>query len=473
MAFSGSPAIRLCCAAAALFILAPSPGLAADETASEPYASSYRVRPAEPVLVRGATVLTGTGERLEEADVHLADGRIVAVGRGLSAPGATVVDGQGRWVTPGIIDVHSHLGDYPSPAISSTQDGNEIVDPNTAHVWAEHAVWPQDPQFPLALAGGVTTLQILPGSANLIGGRGVTLKNVPARTVLEMKFPGAPQSLKMACGENPKRVYGSQGEAPYTRMGNIAGFRAAWAAAEEYRDKRARGSDGGEAGEQAAEQEGAAGLPPARDLKLDTLAQVLDGEILVHNHCYRADEMALMIEVAREFGYRISAFHHAVEAYKVADLLAQEGICSAMWADWWGFKLEAFDAVDQNVALVERAGACAIVHSDSARGIQHLNQEAAKAMAAARRAGMTVDEADAVRWLTANPARALGIDGETGTLEAGKAADVVVWNRNPFSVYARAEQVYIDGYRYYDRSDPARQPLTDFDLEQTARGVQR
>jgi imidazolonepropionase-like amidohydrolase len=183
--------------------------------------------------------------------------------------------------------------------------------------------------------------------------------------------------------------------------------------------------------------------------------------------------MAVMIDVAREFGYRITAFHHAVESYKIADLLAAEGICSAMWADWWGFKLEAFDAVNQNVALVDRAGACAIVHSDSPRGIQHLNQEAAKAMAAARRAGFDVDEDRAIAWITANAARALGIDGETGTLEAGKAADVVLWDRNPFSVYARAQQVYIDGYLYFDRSDPARQPTTDFDLEQTARGGAR
>ena len=427
----------------------------------EPYASTYQPLPTEELLITGATVLTGTGERLDGADVHLVDGRIAAVGADLDAPGATVLDAEGLWLTPGIIDVHSHLGDYPSPAIAATQDGNEATDPNTARVWAEHSVWPQDPQFPLALAGGVTTLQILPGSANLFGGRGVTLKNVPSRTVQGMKFPGAPHSLKMACGENPARVYGSRTQAPSTGMGNVAGYRSAWVKAAAYRDKL------------AAAAEDADVDPPERDLTLDTLAAVLDGEILVHNHCYRADEMAVMIDVAKEFGYRITAFHHAVESYKIADLLAEEGICSAMWADWWGFKLEAFDAVNQNVALVDAAGACAIVHSDSARGIQHLNQETAKAMAAARQAGMDVDEADAIRWLTANAARALGIDGETGTIEPGKAADLVLWNTNPFSVYARAQQVYIDGYRYYDRNDPSRQPLTDFDLMQTARGMER
>ncbi len=429
--------------------------------AREPYASTYRPLPAEPMLITGATVLTGTGARLEGASVYVVDGRIAAVGDAIDAPDARVVDAAGKWLTPGIIDVHSHLGDYPSPAISSTQDGNEMTSPNTAGVWAEHSVWPQDPQFPLALAGGVTALQILPGSANLFGGRGVTLKNVPARTVQGMKFPGAPPSLKMACGENPKRVYGQRNQAPSTRMGNVAGFRSAWARAAAYGDKLDKAQGDSEAD------------PPERDLAMETLAGVLEGEILVHNHCYRADEMATMIDVAREFGYRISAFHHAVESYKVADLLAAEGICSAMWADWWGFKLEAFDAINENVALVDQAGACAIVHSDSARGIQRLNQEAAKAMAAARRAGIAVSEAEAIRWITANAARALGIAEETGSIEVGKAADLVLWNRNPFSVYARAEQVYIDGYRYYDRQDPERQPLTDFDLGQTARGSAR
>jgi imidazolonepropionase-like amidohydrolase len=423
-----------------------------------PYASTYEPRSTEPTMITGATILTGTGGRLENASVYLVGGRIAAVGAGLEAPDAQVVEAGGLWLTPGIIDVHSHLGNYPSPSLPATADGNEMTDPNTARVWAEHGVWPQDPQFPLALAGGVTTMQILPGSANLFGGRGVTLKNVPARTVQEMKFPGAPQSLKMACGENPKRVYGARNQSPSTRMGNVAGFRAAWIEAGAYRRKRA-----------AAEADDDSD-PPDRNLGLDTLAGVLDGEILVHNHCYRADEMAVMIDMAREFGYRIAAFHHAVESYKIADLLAAEGICSAMWADWWGFKLEAFDGINENVALVEQAGACAIVHSDSAHGIQRLNQEAAKALTAARRAGMTLNEAEAIRWITLNAARALGIDSETGSIEAGKAADLVLWDANPFSVYARVQQVYIDGYRYFDRADPGRQPVTDFDLHQTSRG---
>ena len=422
--------------------------------AREPYESSYEPRVAAPVVIRNVSVYTGDGATLPPTDVHVADGRIVWVGEGpMPADDVLEIDGTGRWLTPGIIDVHSHLGDYPSPSVPSTSDGNEITSPNTAGVWAEHSVWPQDPQFGLALAGGVTTLQILPGSANLFGGRGVTLKNVPSRTVAGMKFPGAKQSLKMACGENPKRVYGERKQAPATRMGNVAGYRSAWIQARAYQRKR------------ALEDES---KRPDRDLAMETLVGVLDGELLVHNHCYRADEMATMIDVAREFGYRITAFHHAVESYKVADMLAREGICSAMWADWWGFKLEAFDAVSQNVALVEQAGACAIVHSDSARVIQRLNQDAAKAMAAARRVGIDISRGVAWRWISLNAAKALGIDEHTGSIEAGKAADLVLWNRDPLSVYAKADLVLIDGYTYFDRNGA--QPSSDFDLEQTVRG---
>lgn len=448
-----TPLLGPLCAPLCALALALLP--AASGIAREPHDSTYVPRDAAPVLFQNVSVYTGTGEMLPPTDVWVADGKILHIGArdDASMDGVTVVDGTGRWLTPGIIDVHSHLGNYPSPRVPSTSDGNEATAPNTAHVWTEHSVWPQDPQFPLALAGGVTALQILPGSANLFGGRGVTLKNVPSRTMHGMKFPGAKHSLKMACGENPKRVYGSRTKEPSTRMGNVAGYRAAWAKAVDYRKKR-----------QTEDPE----KMPAQDINLDTLVGVLDGEILVHNHCYRADEMATMIELSKEFGYKITAFHHAVESYKIADILAEEGICSAMWADWWGFKLEAFDAVQQNVALVDKAGACAIVHSDSPRGIQRLNQEAAKAMAAAQRFGLEVSRGLAWRWISLNAAQSLGIDDETGSIEIGKAADVVLWNQEPLSVYAKADLVLIDGYTYYDRQ--GRQPVTDFDLHQTVRG---
>ncbi|MCR6663945.1 MAG: amidohydrolase [Luteimonas sp.] len=426
---------------------APAAGTGKADFVNDAYASTYRPIASPPVLIANATVLTGDGRRLENADVLLRDGKVVEVGTGLAAGADAIrVDGTGKWVTPGIIDVHSHLGVYPSPGMRAHSDGNEMTNPVTAQVWAEHSVWPQDPGFATALAGGVTSLQILPGSANLVGGRGVTLKNVAATTAQAMKFPGAPHGLKMACGENPKRVYGQRG-GPATRMGNVAGYRNAFIDAQEYAKKRG-GKD-----------------PGKRDLRLDTLAGAMAGDVIVHIHCYRADEMAQMIDLSKEFGFTIAAFHHGVEAYKLSDQLAREGICGALWADWWGFKMEAWDGIQENIALVDRpADSCAIVHSDSGEGIQRLNQEAAKVIANARRAGIEIAPERAIRWLTQNAARSLGVLEQVGTLEAGKMADVVLWNGNPFSVYAHAEQVFIDGARVYDRNDASRRPVSDFML---------
>ena len=475
-------------AATVLPALVLSPAYAADAPASaakktftsrfaqDPYASTYRVIASPPVLIQGATVLTGTGTRLDGADVLMRDGKVVAVGPNLDAPAdALRVDGRGKWVTPGIIDVHSHLGVYASPGTRSHSDGNEATAPTTPGVWAEHSVWPQDPGFATALAGGVTSLQVLPGSANLIGGRGVTLKNVAATTYQGMKFPGAPWGLKMACGENPKRVYGERG-GPSTRMGNVAGYRAAFIDASEYLKKN-RPKKAAAAQKKRWWQSGSGTTDSAndsggkRDLKMDTLAGAINGDILVHIHCYRADEMAVMMDLAKEFGFKISAFHHGVEAYKLADRLAQENICGALWADWWGFKMEAFDGIQENIALVDRPqNGCAIVHSDSEEGIQRLNQEAAKVMASAQRVGIDIPPERAVRWITSNAAKSLGILDKTGTLEAGKMADVVLWSGNPFSVYAKAEQVYVDGARVYDRNDPSRQPKSDFMLGQGFEG---
>ncbi len=433
-----------------------------------PYSSTYRAGDqGAPILIRNATVLTGTGTRIDGGDVLLANGRIEAIGQGIDAPaGAEVIDASGRWVTPGLIDVHSHMGASPSPGVDAHDDGNEATDPVTPNVWAEHSVWPQDPGFETALQGGVTSLQILPGSANLIGGRGVTVKNVPATTTQAMKFPGAPQGLKMACGENPKRVYGRDDHFPSTRMGNMAGYRQAFADARNYMDKWKEYDE--EATQYEAKDDKSdetRPIPPKRDIGLETLAEVMRGNILVHNHCYRADEMANMLDLAQEFGFRISAFHHGVEAYKLANRLAAEGVCGALWADWWGFKMEAFDGIQENIALVDYPkGGCAIVHSDSEEGIQRLNQEAAKVMVRGSRIGLDLPPERAIRWVTANPAHALGIEAQTGTLEAGKMADVVIWNGTPFSVYALAEQVFIDGVLRFDRSHPAAKPRSDFSL---------
>jgi imidazolonepropionase-like amidohydrolase len=447
------------------WVLIPSPHGGAgknktveDQFPNDQFPSTYKPLPSHPTLIRGATILTGTDKEIAHGDILMTGGKITQVGTNIQAPAsAVVVDGKGKFVTPGIIDIHSHLGVYPSPSNEATQDGNEATKPTTPEVRSENSVWPQDPGFTRALAGGVTALEILPGSANLIGGRSVVLKNVPAITTQAMKFPGAPYDLKMACGENPKRVYGEKG-GPQTLMGDVAGYREAFAKAAAYRltwrkywkDKAA----------------GKAGDPPDRDIGLETLALVLDKKIPVQMHCYRADQMATMIDVMKEFGYRIAAFHHAAEAYKIADLLKANDICAVMWADWWGFKMEAYDGIPENIAMVDHAGACATIHSDDPIGVQRLNQEVAKAMASGRRMGYAITRAHAVEWMTRNPAKALGILDQTGTLEAGKMADVVLWDGDPFSVYTHAEKVFIDGALLFDRDNPKMSPRSDFEIGQ-------
>ena len=427
-----------------------APRFAAKTEAEGPFPSTYSPYPGTATALVGATVFDGAGNRIDNGTVLFRDGKIVAAGGSeLSTEGYTVIDGTGKFVTPGIIDIHSHLGDYPTPSVDAHSDGNEATAPTTPDVWAEHSVWPQDPGFSRALAnGGITALQILPGSANLMGGRSVTLKNVPARTVQGMKFPGAPYGFKMACGENPKRVYGNRGRKPSTRMGNFAVNRQTWYEAIEYANDEDR----------------------KRDLAKETLMGVLEGDILVHNHCYRADEMALVMDMAKEVGYKVTAFHHAVEAYKIGDLLRENDVCSAIWADWYGFKMESYDGILENAALLQNAGACVVIHSDSANDIQRLNQEAAKAQRAGKRMGIDISDATTIGWITLNAAKAMGIDGVTGSLEEGKMADVVLWNGDPLSVYSRPEMVWIDGALMFDATDPKRRPVSDFELGQPGEG---
>jgi imidazolonepropionase-like amidohydrolase len=426
------------------------------------YPSTYRPLPREDTLIVHATVLDGRGHRLDDADILLRDGRVAALGAHLTPPaGAKVIEARGAWVTPGIVDPHSHLGDFAAPYVSADlqhSDVNEATDPDTAQVWAEHSITVQDPQFSRALAGGVTTLQILPGSSNLFGGRSVVLKNVPATTVQAMKFPGAPQGLKMACGENPKYTYGDKDRFPSSRMGDIAGDREAWVKAQDYQRKW------------LAYERGESATPPDRDLRLDTLVGVLRGDLRVHVHCYRADDMATMLGVAHEFGYHITAFHHAVEAYKIPDLLLKDDVCAVVWSDWWGYKMEALDAIRENAAFLDAAGVCVTMHSDSAVIGQRLTIEAAKAMAAGRRAGLQITPEHAIEWVTYNPAKILGLESQIGSLEVGKNADVVVWSGDPFSIYSQARQVFIDGALVYARTDPQRRPVDDFELGQPSQG---
>jgi imidazolonepropionase-like amidohydrolase len=453
----------LAACAASLLAACATPGVGAPQEREplpyklNPYPSTYRPLPRADVLITGAVILDGAGHRLEGADLLLRDGKVAAIGANLPRPdGVALIDAHGRWVTPGIIDIHSHDGDFALPLTANDfqeLDVSEGSDPNTAEVWAEHSISPQDPDFSRALANGVTTLQILPGSSNLFGGRGVVVKNVPAVTVQAMKFPGADYSLKMACGENPKFNYGPKGRSPTSRMGEMAGYRAAWLNAKAYKAKWEKYErDGGEA--------------PTRDLKLDTLAGVLDGDIRVQMHCYKAEEMAAVIAMSHEMGYHVTAFHHATEAYKIAPLLKREGVCAVVWSDWWGFKMEAYDGTRLNAALLETQGVCVTLHSDSPMIGQHLTLEVGKAVAAGRRAGIDIPPERAIEWVTLNPAKGLGLDKQIGSLEPGKNADVVIWSGDPLSAYSKADQVYLDGALLFDRADPTRQPKADFELGQ-------
>jgi imidazolonepropionase-like amidohydrolase len=449
---------------------------------SDPFAAheASAVAPVDPpvtpngpsVLIQHATVMTATGRRFAPGFVLMEHGAIAAVGDGdgpaARPEGTVVVDARGRFVTPGIIDPHSHIGVYPVPDTLAHDDGNELTDPTTAGLRAEHSFWPQDPAIERAVAGGVTTIAALPGSGNLIGGRGIVMHLTPQRGARAMRFPGAPEILKMACGENPKRVYKEQKRSPTTRMGSLRTLREAFIKAQKYSHDLDEWSHKSQEPPRAPANKGDKAAadppkPPDRDLGLETLALVMRGDILVEWHCYQADDMLAALQVADEFGFKVRAFHHALEAYKIRDVLSHRHVAIATWDDWWGFKMEAYDGIPENLALATEAGVVAALHSDSPIGIQFLNQAAGKSLAAGRAAGIEIDEDAALRWLTANPAWVLGIDGQVGTIAPGKRADVVVWSDDPLSTYARAERVYVDGQIVFDRAHVGA-PWSDFEL---------
>ncbi len=378
-----------------------------------------------------ATVFPVSGPPIEDGTVLVEDGRIVAVGAGLPVPDGTgeVVDATGKFLIPGIIDLHSHMGVYPWPGGKAHADGNEMVHPITPHVRAEDSVRVADPAFARARAGGVTSVLVLPGSGNLMGGQGAPLKLRPARTLEELRFEGAPRAIKMACGENPKRVYKEDEFGPMTRMGNLAWMRSSFQSALDYRVAREKSSE-----------------PVAEDPMMETLLDVIDGDIRVHVHCYRHDDIEGILRVMDEFDIHVTAFHHALEAYKVRDLLAQHGTGIATWPDWWGFKLEAYDAIPENMQLVKAEGVPVALHSDSANTIQRLYTEAAKVV------GYGMSEADALETITLDPARLLGVADRVGSIEVGKDADLALFSRHPFDVTTLVERTWIDGQLVFDRA---------------------
>jgi imidazolonepropionase-like amidohydrolase len=412
-------------AAAGVFLISLVAATAAGQSSTAP----------ADLVIKNATVMTASHGTIQHGSVWLHNGKIAGVGATVSAPaGATVIDATGKYVTPGIIDPHSHsaLGN----------DVNEATSPVTPSMMMIDAFDNRDKALYLALAGGVTSELLLHGSANMIGGQAVVIKNKFGLSREDMLFPNAPQSIKFASGENPKRVYGTRNQLPSTRMGNFEVMRQAFEDAkvyrrdwDEYNDKVAKGDKNARA--------------PHRDLKLEALADILRGKLLVQIHCYRADEFLTEEAIAKEYGFKIRAFHHALEMYKVGGKIAADGTAIATFTDWYGEKYEMWDGIPWNAVMSMREGVRVALKSDSNDHIRRLTQEAGKMV---HYGGATEDEA--ITMVTLNPAWIMGIDDKTGSLDVGKDGDVVIWNVDPLSTYARAEKVYIDGDLFFDSSLP-------------------
>ena len=387
------------------------------------------------VVITNAVVMTVTHGNIKNGSIYVKDGKIAAVGENVNAPaGAIVIDAGGKYVTPGIVDSHSH--------IALDDDVNEATSPITPHMMMKDAFDYQDKAIYRALAGGVTTSLLLHGSANMIGGQAVVIKHKYGLLRDELLFPNAPRSIKFASGENPKRVYGSRDQLPSTRMGNFAVQREALVQAQDYMREWDAYNEKVKRGDKDASA-------PKRDLKMEALADVLRGKLMVQIHCYRADEFLTEIAMAHEFGYKIRAFHHALEAYKVPEKLAAENIGIATFADWWGYKEEAWDAIPWNAVLSMRKGVRVAIKSDSEDYTRRLNQEAAKTM---RYGGATEEEA--LKMITLNPAWIVGVDDRVGSIDVGKDADLVIWDGYPLSTYGVPAKVLIDGEVYFDKSLP-------------------
>ncbi len=383
-------------------------------------------------VIENATILTAASSGTIEGSILISGGKIVGVGRDLEVPaGATRVDAAGKFVSPGIIDCHSHI---------ATEAINEGSVPVSSMVAIGDVIDSEDISIYRALAGGVTTANILHGSANPIGGQCAVLKLRWGKPAREMLFEGAKPGIKFALGENTKRA--GKPFHPATRQGVNEVFRRAFLDAQQYKaDWEAY---------RAAQAAGRRVLPPGRDLQLEPLVEVLEGKRLVHAHSYRADEILALLRLADEIGFKIRTFQHVLEGYKVAREIAAHGAGASTFSDWWAYKVEAFDAIPYNAALMTRAGVLVSINSDSGEEIRHLNQEAAKAI---KWGGLTEDEALAL--ITINPAKQLMIDDRVGSIEAGKDADLVIWDGPPLSVYAKVLTTYVDGEVYFDREQDA------------------
>jgi imidazolonepropionase-like amidohydrolase len=389
---------------------------------------------AERLAIRGGTVLTVTRGTIANGTVLLRDGRIAAVGTDVSIPGdARVLDASGRFVMPGIIDAHSHIAaesiNEGAVSVSSMTGIEDVLDPTDIDIYRE-------------LAGGVTTSNVLHGSANPIGGKNAVIKHRYGKDARGLLFEGALPGIKFAMGENPKRSRGSGARARYpeTRMGVVDVIRDAFTRAKAYQKEWKEYEE--------KKRTGAKGLvPPRRDLELEPLVEILDGKRLVHAHCYRADEILQLLRVAEEMGFRIATLQHVLEGYKVAKEIREHGAGASTFSDWWAYKMEAYDAIPYNAALMVEKGVLVSLNSDSAEEARHLNQEAAKTL---KWGGLTEDQALAL--ITINPAKQLRIDDRVGSIEVGKDADIAIFDHHPLSVYAVAQTTIVDGEIYFDRA---------------------
>jgi imidazolonepropionase-like amidohydrolase len=402
-----------------------------------PHSASAANPPDVPavVVIRNATILTVSHGTIEHGSILIKDGKIAEVGPSINAPkDAQVIDAAGQFVMPGIIDCHSHIAaesiNEGSVSVSSMVNMAEILNPDDIDIYRD-------------LAGGVTAANILHGSANSIGGQTLVIKLRWGQPAAKLPFEGALPGIKFALGENPKRsnfsIPGQPRRYPSTRMGVEETIRSAFSEARDYQKAWEDYNKRFGAGEKNL-------IPPRRDLRLEPLVEVLEGKRYVHSHCYREDEILMLLRVAKEFGFKVRTFQHVLEGYKVADELAAAGVGASTFSDWWAYKVEAYDAIPYNAALMTRRGVVVSINSDDAEEATHLNQEAAKSM---KFGGLSHDEA--LKMVTLNPAMQLGIDKRVGTIDVGKDADLAIYNHDPLSAYAVVQKTLINGRVYFDR----------------------
>lgn len=411
------------------------------------------------VLIKNGTVMTITDGNKSNTDILIEDGVITEIGKDLSAPrGVSTVDASGKYVMPGIIDAHSHI---------AAVDVNEWTNPVTAEVSMEESIDPTDVNIYWALAGGVTSIHLMHGSANVIGGQNETLKLRYGSDMDEMRFEGAPRTIKFALGENPTRVHGQGFDVkPRTRMGVEQVIRDNFDSALDYKRNRQEYLSAKEAYENGNRQ--TPPVPVAKNERMDVLVDILEGDVWVHTHSYRADEIVMLMRVFEDYGIQNYTFQHANEAFKVAPELKKNNAYTSVFADWWAYKFEVYYSTAYNASILNANGVTNSINSDSGELIRHLNHEAAKAV----HYGSTSKQ-DALKMITINPAKQLGIDDKVGSLEVGKHGDVAIWNKHPLSIYSIAEKTYVDGKKYFDRSedkdDMRLEPNAETDFDEAGR----